>query len=76
MAQHLYLYQTLCWKVQPTTKEVCGSLPDECFLKAYKIKSVIPVHVLMVFKILACLVQEKTKYKVSACFSVTKTEPI
>ncbi len=45
------------------------SSKDEYFLKAYK-KLVLSVHAPMVFKILACLVQEKNKDKVSACFSV------
>ncbi len=33
------------------------------FLKAYEIKSIIHVHAQMVFTFLACLVQEKNKYK-------------
>jgi hypothetical protein len=50
-----------------TFKEI--GLPGEYFLKAYKIRSVLHhVHAQIVFTILACLVQEKNKYKVSACF--------
>jgi len=37
-------------------------------LKAYKIESVLSVHVQMVFQFLACLVKKNNKCKVSACF--------
>jgi hypothetical protein len=36
--------------------------------KAYTTKYVLSVRVQMVFQCLACLVQEKDKYKVCACF--------
>jgi hypothetical protein len=40
------------------------------FLKVIKVKSVLSVHAPIVFKFLACLVQEKIMYKVSAYFFV------
>jgi hypothetical protein len=39
---------------------------DEYFLTAYKFESVLYVNVPLVFKILGCLVEDKTKYKVFA----------
>jgi hypothetical protein len=48
---------------------VKGIMPsvEYFFLKAYTIKSVLSVHTQMVFKFLACLVQEKNEYEVFAC---------
>ncbi len=39
--------------------------PDESFLKAYKIQSVLSLHGQVVFKFLACLVLEKKQNEVS-----------
>ncbi len=38
------------------------------FVKAYKIKSVVSVYAQIVFKLLACIIEEKNNYKISACF--------
>jgi hypothetical protein len=45
--------------------------PDKS-LMAYKTKSVHSVHEQMVLKFLACLVQEKSNYKVFACSFETR----
>ncbi len=42
--------------------------PVEYFLTAYTIKSVLSVHALMVYKFIACLVQEENQYEVFDCF--------
>ncbi len=41
--------------------------PDEYFLKAYKIKSVLSLHAQMVFKFVACLVLDINQNEVFAC---------
>jgi hypothetical protein len=46
-----------------------GSLDDFfCLFKAYTFQSVLSIQALTVFKCLACLVQEKNRYKASDCF--------
>ncbi len=42
--------------------------PDEYFLTAYKIKSILSLHAQMVFKFLACLFLQKNQNKVFAFF--------
>ncbi len=44
------------------------------FWNAYKMKSVLSVHAQIVFKFLACPVQDKNKFKFSACFFETLTK--
>jgi|688.fasta_scaffold798853_1 hypothetical protein len=41
---------------------------DEYFFKACYIKSILSVLAQTVFKVLGCLVKEKSSYKVSVCF--------
>jgi hypothetical protein len=44
------------------------------FFKEYKLNKVLSLHEQMVFKFLACRVQEKNKYKDSACLSKSCSE--
>jgi hypothetical protein len=55
------------WKFAPTVPVLkgIGSLDEYLFLKAYKIKTVLSVHVRWFIVFLACLVQEENTYKVS-----------
>jgi hypothetical protein len=46
------------------------------FLKVLKIKYVLSVHAVIVLKILCCLVMEKIKDKVLACFYENTVKPL
>ncbi len=59
---HLLLCRTGC----STLKGLCHEMNN--FLKVLKIKSVLSVYALMVFKFFSCLVMEKIKDEVLACF--------
>ncbi len=54
------------WKFAPTVSVLkgIGPLDEYLFVKAYKIKTVLSVHVRWFIVFLACLVQEENIYKV------------
>jgi hypothetical protein len=78
--QYIYVYswRLNTWYVNSNVSRLKG-LDHQInifFLTDYKIKLILYVHAQMIFKTLACLVQEENKYKFFACFlSILKIVP-